>query len=76
MILVSALLEKLPTRPALNHRGILPNPHDLSCIFCFLHIEDCSNLFFPCSFSKSVWEALYKWLGKSLPTGVEGVGSS
>jgi hypothetical protein len=26
-------LERLPTRSALNRRGILLNPHDLSCIF-------------------------------------------
>jgi hypothetical protein len=29
------LFDRLPTRKALNHRGILVNSHDLSCIFCF-----------------------------------------
>ncbi|CAJ2677955.1 unnamed protein product [Trifolium pratense] len=66
------LLEKLPTRAALHHRGILNNPHDNSCIFCYMQMEDCSHLFFNCSFVKGVWETIYRWLGQSLPTGLEG----
>ncbi|CAJ2658481.1 unnamed protein product [Trifolium pratense] len=53
------LLEKLPTRAALHHRGILNNPHDISCIFCYMQMEDCSHLFFNCSFVKGVWETIY-----------------
>ncbi|CAJ2653429.1 unnamed protein product [Trifolium pratense] len=66
------LLEKLHTRAALHHRGILNNSHDISCIFCYMHMEDCSHLFFNCSFVKGVWETIYRWLGQSLPADLEG----
>jgi hypothetical protein len=45
------LLEKLPIRAALNHKGILFNTHNLTCVFCFRHIEDCPDLFFNYSFT-------------------------
>ncbi|GAU22230.1 hypothetical protein TSUD_227660 [Trifolium subterraneum] len=66
------LLERPPTRVALNHRGILLNQQDLSCIFCSLIHEDCSHLFFQCPFSKSVWEAVCTWVEKGYPTWAEG----
>jgi hypothetical protein len=34
------LLNRLPTRAALNRRCILLNPHDLYCVFCFQYVED------------------------------------
>jgi hypothetical protein len=66
------LLDRLPTRSALNHRGILLNSDGLPCIFYLSHVEDRGHLFFSCSFSKGIWEAFYNWLGKSFSTGVEG----
>jgi hypothetical protein len=66
------LFDRLPTRKALNHRGILVNSHDLSCIFCFRCVEDCAHLFFHCPFSKRVWDAVFTWVGKCLPGGVDG----
>jgi hypothetical protein len=45
------LLDKLPTRSTLHYRGILLNPHDVPCIFCFINNEDRDHLFFSCSFS-------------------------
>ncbi|CAJ2673745.1 unnamed protein product [Trifolium pratense] len=66
------LLDRLPTKMALNHKGILLNSHDLLCVFCFLFNEDCAHLFFLCSFSKGVLEAVYNWVGKSLPISVVG----
>jgi hypothetical protein len=66
------LLQRLPTRRALNRRGILLNPLDLNCILCFGHIEDASHLFFSCPFNKGVWEAVFMWLGKSISLNVEG----
>jgi hypothetical protein len=66
------LLDRLPTRSALNHRGILLNSDGLPCIFYLSHVEDRGHLFFSCSFSKGIWEAFYNWLGKSFPTSVEG----
>jgi hypothetical protein len=65
------LLDKLPTRSALNHRGILTNSLDLHCIFCSLSEEDCDHLFFLCPFSKEIWAAISRWLGKNTPTGVD-----
>jgi hypothetical protein len=63
------LLERLPTRGALSHRGILNNPNDLHCIFCLQNVEDCDHLFFNCPFSKSVWDLVYHWIGRSVVTG-------
>ncbi|CAJ2637710.1 unnamed protein product [Trifolium pratense] len=66
------LLERLPTRMALHHRGILNNVHELSCVFCFLDNEDCNHLFFLCPFSKRIWEAIFKWIGKRFPPNNKG----
>ncbi|CAJ2654228.1 unnamed protein product [Trifolium pratense] len=66
------LLNRLPTRTALHHRGILTNHHELSCVFCFQQAEDENHLFFSCPFSKGVWNKVLSWLGTSLQTGVEG----
>ncbi|GAU29260.1 hypothetical protein TSUD_392100 [Trifolium subterraneum] len=67
------LLDRLPTKEALNDRGILLNLHDLSCNFCLQHFEDSNHLFFLCIFIKRVWEEVYKWIGMSLPTGSAGI---
>jgi hypothetical protein len=66
------LLNKLPTRVVLHHRGILLNPHDLPCIFCFGPTEECSHLFFHCSFIKSIWKDVFRWLGYNFPSHLEG----
>jgi hypothetical protein len=66
------LFERLPTRMTLNHRGILLNPSDMPCVFCSLSHEDCAHLFYRCSFVVTVWEAVFNWYGKGLPTGAEG----
>jgi hypothetical protein len=60
------LLDRLPTRSALNHRGILLNPNDLLCVFCSLHIEDSGHLFLTCQFSKGVWSEIANWVGKNI----------
>jgi hypothetical protein len=60
------LLEQLPTRGALHHRDILNNPNELLCVFCLRHTENCEHLFFSCSFTKSVWEAVFLWIGKNI----------
>jgi hypothetical protein len=65
------LLERLPTRSALNHRGILHHSQDLSCAFCSQQAEDIDHLFFICSFSKSVWVQISNWVGKNILTGAE-----
>jgi hypothetical protein len=65
------LIDRLPTRSALNHRGILHNPNDLSCAFCSQHVEDIGHIFFSCHFSTSIWSAISNWIGKTLPSGVD-----
>jgi hypothetical protein len=52
--------------------SILINSHDLPCIFCFRCVEDSAHIFFHCPFSKEVWDAMFFWVGKSLPEGVDG----
>jgi hypothetical protein len=68
------LLQRLSTRDALHHRGILHISQDLSCTFCHNMVEDCTYLFFLCPFSKdkNVWEVVFHWLGKVMPSGMEG----
>jgi hypothetical protein len=66
------LLQRLPTRPALHRRGILLNPLDLNCVFCAQHVEDTAHLFFSCSFTKGVWEEVSRWIGKQIPSCVDG----
>ncbi|WJX94410.1 hypothetical protein P8452_75829 [Trifolium repens] len=65
------LLDRLPTRLALNHRGILHNPNELSCVFCAQNVEDSGHLFFSCQFSIGIWTAVSNWIGKALPTGAD-----
>jgi hypothetical protein len=66
------LLDRLPTRSALHHRGILRNTHDLPCVFCSLFTEDSGHLFLSCSFSKGVWAAIFSWVGKAAITDAGG----
>jgi hypothetical protein len=66
------LLDRLPTRSALHHRGILHSSHDLYCVFCSLSTEDSGHLFLSCSFSKGVWAAIFNWVGKAAISDVGG----
>jgi hypothetical protein len=65
------LLDKLPTRAALNHRGILTNLDDLHCISCSHIGEDCDHLFYFCQFSKGIWASISQWLGKTVPSNLD-----
>ncbi|CAJ2628180.1 unnamed protein product [Trifolium pratense] len=67
------LLEKLPTRDALASKGIITNPHELTCVFCFRFVENCSHLFFSCKFTRMVWNAIFKWMGCDVIVGDEGL---
>ncbi|CAJ2652624.1 unnamed protein product [Trifolium pratense] len=60
------LLEKLPTRDALASKGIITNPHEFTCVFCFRFVENCPHLFFSCNFTRMVWNAIFKWMGVTL----------
>jgi hypothetical protein len=65
------ILDRLPTRSALNHRGIILNPNDTTCAFCSQNLEDLGHLFLSCQFSVDIWNAIYTWIGKDFPTGVD-----
>jgi hypothetical protein len=65
------ILDRLPTHLALNHRGIILNSNDMSCVFCSLNVEDIGHLFLSCHFSVGIWIAISNWLGKGIPTGVD-----
>jgi hypothetical protein len=65
------ILDRLPTRSALNHRGILLNHNDLSCVFYSLNVEDRGHLFFGCQFTLGVWTAISNWIGKIIRTGLD-----
>lgn len=57
------MLSKLPTRVALNRRGIIPDDQSLACPFCLSHQENLSHLFFLCSEASKIWNAVFSWLG-------------
>ncbi|GAU23824.1 hypothetical protein TSUD_27340 [Trifolium subterraneum] len=59
------LLEKLPTRETLAHRGIVTSSIDLSCAFCSNSLEDINHLFFFCCHVRTIWKKLYGWIGLS-----------
>ncbi|KAK2410194.1 hypothetical protein QL285_045571 [Trifolium repens] len=65
------LLDRLPTRAALARRGFLANTDELRCVFCTQHDEDSTHLFFSCPFSQGVWNDVFQWIGKAIPTGLE-----
>ncbi|XP_045831669.1 uncharacterized protein LOC123923074 [Trifolium pratense] len=56
------LLARLPTRMALVRKGIINNPREFCCVFCFREEEDIDHLFFNCSVSIQVWKKIYKWM--------------
>ncbi|XP_045802312.1 uncharacterized protein LOC123895887 [Trifolium pratense] len=57
------LLDKLPTRAALASKGILSNPHDLPCVFCFQAVETSHHLFFSCGKAIDLWKQVFTWMG-------------
>jgi hypothetical protein len=52
------LLQKLLTRAALNHRGILLNPLDLPCIFAFALVK-IVPIFSSCVLSPKAYGKMY-----------------
>jgi hypothetical protein len=57
------LLEKLPTREALYHKGVINNNVERCCVFCFKTEETMHHLFLHCDVSAAVWRAIFTWLG-------------
>lgn len=57
----------LPTRMWLHRRGILQDPHDIVCVFCFQggrkHRPSDVALFT----NKKVWRSVWSWIGVESP---------
>jgi hypothetical protein len=59
---------------ALAAKGIIiTNLHELSRVFFFRHVEDCSHIFYNCNFTQMLWNAIFKWMGCSITIGEEGL---
>lgn len=57
------LINRIPAKDQLVHRGILHFPHDLLCVICFQDDEELSHLFFNCRVAKVIWEKVVQWAG-------------
>lgn len=57
------LLDKLPTRVALQHRGIVSFNPGPACMVCFRTDEDGEHLFFTCCKSAQLWKKVEEWAG-------------
>lgn len=52
--------KSLKTKVMLLNRGVAV---DLNCQLCLSHDEDCSHMFFGCSYSRTVWQGLLARIG-------------
>jgi hypothetical protein len=57
------LLDKLPTKGALFHKGIITNHFESSCVFYSVEEEDIHHVFLNCYMIKQVWHHIFKWMG-------------
>jgi hypothetical protein len=46
----------------LVRKGIIVNPHEFCCPFCFIEEEEIDHVFFNCSFSQQLWKKKFKWM--------------
>lgn len=56
-------MDRLPTRVALQQRGVLTFSQGPSCVFCFRNNEDIEHLFFLCNTPRQIWQQVSEWLG-------------
>lgn len=59
------LVNWLPTRDALEHRGVILLNHNRCCVMCFRADESTNHLFYSSAFTEEVWEKIFSWLGIS-----------
>lgn len=57
------ILRTLPTRGNLSRRGVVFEELTLSCIWCLRILEVEDHLFCRCSFGRSVWYDIFRWVG-------------
>ncbi|KAF1871323.1 hypothetical protein Lal_00020115 [Lupinus albus] len=59
--------DRIPTKDALSRKGVTAIGTDgILCSFCREHSESSHHLFSSCSFTFSVWQLVYNWLGISI----------
>lgn len=66
-------LDRLPTKSALMHRGILDDSQNATCVFCSEHVESSSHLFFSCRKSADIWKKIHEWLGIIIHEDIVGI---
>lgn len=57
--------DRLVTWNNIVRRGIISNPHENVCVFCFNFDEDIHHVFVTCPQIKLVWENILVWVGFS-----------
>ncbi|KAL8476991.1 hypothetical protein ACS0TY_029333 [Phlomoides rotata] len=57
------LKSRLPTRNELKKWGIISDSQDSTCPCCELEEESVPHLFFDSIFARTIWYAIYKWVG-------------
>lgn len=50
-------------RDSLVSKGIITDPHETSCLLCFVPVESVDHLFYQCFRSKIIWDEIRSWLG-------------
>jgi hypothetical protein len=60
------LLEKLPTRESLFHKGIITSTQERHCVFCFNWEENIDHIFMTCQVTANIWRAVLKWMGSNV----------
>ncbi|XP_058726908.1 uncharacterized protein LOC131598309 [Vicia villosa] len=58
------LVNRLPTKDLLLHRGIIFTVENSKCVFCGVDPESRKHSFFTCSSVKAVWCSMAMWIGK------------
>jgi len=57
------ILDRIPTRLNLSHRGVPLLEGGLGCVFCAASSESSVHLFLLCPFILPVWYQVSRWLG-------------
>ncbi|XP_058775501.1 uncharacterized protein LOC131649761 [Vicia villosa] len=69
------LLDRLPTRNHLLHRGIIDSSQNAVCAFCLMQVEDSTHLFLQCTKLRSFWCRVCSWLDLDIIAGVDCCGN-
>lgn len=59
------LIARLRIRDELHKHGVIDGQHYKACVLCFHEEETCHHLCSTYRFAKSIWTAVFEWLGMS-----------